>query len=828
VSDGEKVQLSCPKCGQRIAAPANRGGARAKCPNCQTVFTLPGPRTDAPSPPRRYDGLPPFPIIRVYRAWLWYDVVAIYEKHLVCGKRFLLPPNITEEMCAPSGEAALKKILFRPRSIFFSDITEFREDGIIALPSAGNRANSFSIVGKKKERLRFSVQASQLKTPRSYFATMLGDRYWLAKGSWLSRYFLVRLFLICGVLALLFGFTSFIYRYPVLALLGVAPGAALCGLGSWLQFGKKRPEKKQFNKYPSSEVTPLRSKTSDASARPPFRAVWLGLPLKLLGVAYLIVIASPLTNGLGPIVFQHFHHANTIIYSIWGLVWLPAPLLILAGYRLCVRQRERLNSADARKPIVILRPFEMDPAISLQPAGPLAWLMGIRSRWLMPPDPKPKPKKRRWHFPLWDLLMLNHPVKLFRMLLDFYVKPAEESLVNYFRRLGPVLAIGKSGNPTTPEKERKYSDYSQWQNTVRSQLAHAQGVVVLPGAPAGVRWELEQVHASVDPSRVLLCPAADWQNPQAYEELSMFARNILEANLPRALPFRKRPVFILFDENWKPRVHELNYKFQLLWPFMSDAASLRRSLKPFVKGWEGKKLPVTRRPNWLRATLNWSGTALALAFALALICLPFFGADSTAEAIIDPEFSATVASAITFDDDKEPAPFTAMASDDPQVQEATSNAAKQLAAQNHKTLKGKSVSYEFEIPETMIEVPGDNDLMEFSRESPDGRLRLQVVAAAGKEDLNSLPELRLSQNNVLGKSEARLESTQKIREGNVTWTEARVLAKSKDGIVREISRGTSGDYGTIIVIISLNNSAETDPTYQTIVDDILKSFNVTH
>jgi hypothetical protein len=426
-----------------------------------------------------------------------------------------------------------------------------------------------------------------------------------------------------------------------------------------------------------------------------------------------------------------------------------------------------------------------------------------------------------------DLLMLNHPVKLVRMLLDFRTRTAEESLVNYFRKLGPVMAIGQSGNPETPAKARKYADYAEWQNAVRTQLAHAQAVVVQPGSPSGVRWELEQVRAHVEPARVLLCPAADVGNPHAYEELSMFARNILDADLPRAVPYLQRPVFIRFDENWKPRLQELSYKFPLWWPLASDATDLKRSLKAFVKGWQGGKVEAVRRARWSRGALAWAANGAALLIALALICVPFIGADYAGETIIDPKFAETVAQTLTFEDEKPSAPLVPLAPSDPDVEVATSKFGKQLLDEAKTKLKGTAVKYEFEIPTTLVSVPPENELMEYYRESPDGRLLLQVIAAAGKEDLSSLPTLRLAKNTVLGKSEAKLESTEKVHDGGLTWTEARIIAKSHDSTVREISRGTSGDFGTIIVIISLNNSADSDPIYLALVDDILKSFHLT-
>ncbi len=822
----EKIQLPCPKCGQRIAAPANRGGARAKCPNCQTVFTLPGLRVDAPPPPRNYDGLPPFPVIRIRNLWLWHEVVAIYEDHLLCGKRWLLAPSITEEMCQPAGEPALAKQLFRPKSIAYFDIAEIQEEGLVAAPNSGMRANEFTIHGRKKQRMRFAIQASQVRNPRAILSAVLKERYWLAPGSGFSRNFQVKLLLASAVLFGIAALLLYFARFKPLAACGIGLAGLLGWLGYWRQF-RSPMDRKLISKFSASDFSPFRPKPKPIGApRPPRRSLWLGLALRVLGATYIAVMVSPLTAGLGPVAYRHFHHAKTIILAVWLLVWIPAPLLILAGYRLSRRKPAGGKKGDTRKPIIILRPFEDEAALSLQPAGPLAWLTGIRSKWLSPAGNAAA--KKWWRIPVWDLVMLNHPVKLLRMVLGYGVDTAEESLAKFFQKLGPVIVPGRLDEASVTPGARKFSDYAQWQQTVRDNIGGAQAVVVQPGAPSAVRWELEQVRASVEPTRVLLCAVADWRNPHAYEELCMFVRNIFDVELPRAVPFLNRPAFVVFDRNWTPRLQPLSYKFPMWWPFAPDAANLRHSLKSFIQGLQGEKREPPRPLRWARGFLGWTANGTALATGLALVCLPFVGAYFAGLSIIDPSLSiAAQSNNSARNEENDLLKLAPLPPPDEQTKEVISKAGQKLVEAPKKKLTGQKVPYEFELPETMVEVPPENEMMEYSRESPDGRLRLQVVAAPGQEDLSSLPTLRLSKNSVLGMSEGKLESSQTIHQSGLAWIEARIIAKANDSTVREITRGTSGTNGTLIVIVSLNDAADSDPTYLSIADNILNSFRFT-
>jgi hypothetical protein len=191
------------------------------------------------------------------------------------------------------------------------------------------------------------------------------------------------------------------------------------------------------------------------------------------------------------------------------------------------------------------------------------------------------------------------------MLFDYDVGTSEESICRYFGSLGPVIAIGKPGEALpSPGAARMYVGDDKWQEAILIELQRARAVVVQPGVTAGVRWELERIHALVKPARVLFCLVSFWKQPEAYEELSRNVDEIMQCKLPRVVPYLDRPAFVFFDRNWSPQLQLLSYKCPALWPLTADAADLRRSLRPFVRGIEGDDQQSAFTPRWTGGPLT--------------------------------------------------------------------------------------------------------------------------------------------------------------------------------------------------------------------------------
>lgn len=81
----------------------------------------------------------------------------------------------------------------------------------------------------------------------------------------------------------------------------------------------------------------------------------------------------------------------------------------------------------------------------------------------------------------------------------------EEELADILDRAGPLVAIGKPGEPL-PElgAARLYVAHDQWQQRVMALMAQAQLVVVRVGTSPGVLWEIEQALATLPRQRLVL------------------------------------------------------------------------------------------------------------------------------------------------------------------------------------------------------------------------------------------------------------------------------------------------------------------------------------
>src|SRR6202035_2260870 len=80
---------------------------------------------------------------------------------------------------------------------------------------------------------------------------------------------------------------------------------------------------------------------------------------------------------------------------------------------------------------------------------------------------------------LTNLVIMSNPALLCRMILNYGVGSAEESVVRFFESYGTVVAIGKPGEGlATPGAARLYLSDDRWQDAVRSELYKAQVVLM--------------------------------------------------------------------------------------------------------------------------------------------------------------------------------------------------------------------------------------------------------------------------------------------------------------------------------------------------------------
>lgn len=133
-----------------------------------------------------------------------------------------------------------------------------------------------------------------------------------------------------------------------------------------------------------------------------------------------------------------------------------------------------------------------------------------------------------------------------------YFRTEEERLARAFAQIGPLVAIGRPGEPLPPAGAPRVYVGNDWQRTVRELLDRAQLVLVGAGRGDGLRWELELVSATVDPRRVVvLLPFDTWE----YDHFRSGVADLFPHPLPdlAALPDADHHgirAALLFHEDW--------------------------------------------------------------------------------------------------------------------------------------------------------------------------------------------------------------------------------------------------------------------------------------
>ncbi|MGZ5185640.1 MAG: NINE protein [Caldimonas sp.] len=105
-----------------------------------------------------------------------------------------------------------------------------------------------------------------------------------------------------------------------------------------------------------------------------------------------------------------------------------------------------------------------------------------------------------------DALIDDGGSAVFRHLMQALAPPSpEQEMADILARLGPVVAIGKPGEPL-PQlgAARLYVSHELWQDKVRELMRAASLVVVRVGASPGVLWEIEQALATLPRQRLVL------------------------------------------------------------------------------------------------------------------------------------------------------------------------------------------------------------------------------------------------------------------------------------------------------------------------------------
>lgn len=165
--------------------------------------------------------------------------------------------------------------------------------------------------------------------------------------------------------------------------------------------------------------------------------------------------------------------STTLVALALGLIVYGAAVL-RRGWRYEAASADEAMRLDARPPVIYLRSFSEDGAMSLINTDRVSRWMGSVS-----------------------------------------ATSAEQELAFILRRIGPVIAIGKPGEPL-PElgAARLYVDHQHWQQTVIALLQRAALVALRVGVSAGVQWEIEQTLANVPRQRVIFLLLGDGEDAE--------------------------------------------------------------------------------------------------------------------------------------------------------------------------------------------------------------------------------------------------------------------------------------------------------------------------
>lgn len=170
---------------------------------------------------------------------------------------------------------------------------------------------------------------------------------------------------------------------------------------------------------------------------------------------------------------------------------------------------------------------------------------------------------------------------------------AEEELAGTLERVGPVVAIGKPGEPL-PElgAARLYVGHDVWQAEVNALMRQAALVVVRVGTSPGVLWEINQALEHLPRERLVLvmlgnAPLA----PEIADRLAAVLGEALPAALPAppppwwgGSPNRRFGALVCFPRGAGARVVPVR-SWPLAWADLGYAVTLRPTAGPLQRAW---------------------------------------------------------------------------------------------------------------------------------------------------------------------------------------------------------------------------------------------------
>ena len=306
------------------------------------------------------------------------------------------------------------------------------------------------------------------------------------------------------------------------------------------------------------------------------------------------------------------------------LLALPGAVISVAGARVAILGRRHLVSTydvtephKVKDPILYLRPFASDDAVTQQPGVPV--FLSLFDSW-----------NRAW-----------------MSVSSIHGLPRYEELLAYaFKRVGNVVTLG---DPTerlpllgatriyaaTPEPP-KTPDAEDWKLEVAAQILNARLVLLHIGTSGALWWEIEKIVEVADPQRVVLCvhppgklklslPLFRKLRAEALEAWREF-RDACGSAFPKGLPETIGDArFLQFEADWTARPVERPQR-KLFWFIPGRDPDLSRRTVDSALAWLTWMLvPESSARRFTRKVVNFLLFVVAL-LLVGLLFLEIIGA----------------------------------------------------------------------------------------------------------------------------------------------------------------------------------------------------------
>ncbi len=132
------------------------------------------------------------------------------------------------------------------------------------------------------------------------------------------------------------------------------------------------------------------------------------------------------------------------------------------------------------------------------------------------------------------------------------MRSEERLLTSFFKRLGPVIAIGKPGEQLQPVGAPRIYLGDTWQEVVVNLMNQAKLIIIAcpQDVHQGTWWEIEESIKINDPQRLIFYLPFP-ENPHIYQAFRQRVNVLLSQELPSNIGYTR---FINFGPNWEPKI----------------------------------------------------------------------------------------------------------------------------------------------------------------------------------------------------------------------------------------------------------------------------------